>query len=90
MSTKSNHKNSEATGNTNLDANIITRSIPLAILISAFMLVGMSHGYTLGVIANSDVILFVSVTSCTFFCFILTLLFFYFNETSEKPWRIWK
>lgn len=90
MSKKSNHKNREATGNTNLDAKIITRAIPLAIFMSAFMLVGMSHGYMLGVIANSDIILFVSVTTCTFFPFVLTLLFFYFNETAETPWRIWK
>ncbi len=93
MSKKSNHKIIKATGNTNLGANIIiiiTRAMPLAIFISVFMLVGMSHGYTLGVIAKSDFILFVAVTSCTFFCFILTLLFFYFNENSEKPWRIWK
>jgi len=90
VSKKSNHKNREVTGNTNLDAKIITRSIPLAIFMSAFMLVGMLHGYNLGVIANNDAILFVSVTTCTFFPFVLTLLFFYFNETAEKPWRIWK
>ncbi len=92
MSEKIHYKTMYATGNNNLNlkAKIIIKAIPLAIFIPAFMLIGMFRGYMLGTMTNSDFILFVSVTTHTFFCFILIVLFLYFNETSERPWRIWK
>jgi len=90
MSEKIHYKIMNATGNNNLNAKIIIRAIPLAFFIPIFITVGVFHGYTLGIMTNSDFILFVSVTSYTFYCFILTILFLYFNETSEQPWRIWK
>ncbi|MGB2727630.1 MAG: hypothetical protein WBD09_04025 [Halobacteriota archaeon] len=90
MSESTRYDSMNATENNNLNAKIIIRAIPLAIFIPVFIAVGMFRGYTLGIMANSDFILFVSVITSTFFCFILTLLFLYFNETSEHPWRIWK
>ena len=90
MSEKIHYKTMNATGNNNLNAKIIIRAIPLAIFIPTFIAVGMFRGYMLGIMTNSDFILFVLVTTHTFFCFILTALFLYFNETSEHPWRIWK
>ena len=90
MSEKIHYKTMNTTGNNNLNAKIIIRATPLAIFIPVFIIVGLFHGYTLGIMTNNDFILFVLVTTYTFFCFILTILFLYFNETSEHPWRIWK
>ncbi|NQE45528.1 hypothetical protein C5S31_05850 [ANME-1 cluster archaeon GoMg2] len=85
-----NEKTMNATGNNNQNAKILIKAIPLAIFMSVFIIVGIFRGYMLGTMTNSDFILFVSVTSSAFFCFILILLFVYFNETSEHPWRILK
>ena len=68
-----NEKTMNATGNNNQNAKIIIRAIPLAIFMSIFIIVGMFRGYMLGTMTNSDFILFVSVTSSAFFCFILIL-----------------
>lgn len=90
MSECPDYKTTNATENSDLKAKIIIRAIPLAIFIPVFIAVGMFRGYMLGIMTNSDFILFVLVTTHAFFCFILTILFLYFNETSERPWRIWK
>lgn len=90
MSECPDYKIMNATENNDIKAKIIIRAIPLAIFISLITISGMLRGYRLGIITNSDFILFVSVTSSAFFCFIYSILFLYFNETSEYPWRIWK
>ncbi len=89
MSECPDYKTMNATENNDIKAKIITRAIPVAIFISLITISGMLRGYRLGIITNSDFILFVSVTSSAFFCFIYSILFLYFNETSEYPWRIW-